>query len=97
MLYISGNLGEYQPECNVETFSFFYYLEYVFVLSKIGTFLQMKMIYINFSINGSGKYFKFNEIKNKIFLDALSKSDARWDGKQEIFFIWPYKKMRGDN
>ena len=28
-------------------------------------------------------------IKNKIFVDALSKSDARWDGKQEKNFIWP--------
>ena len=28
-------------------------------------------------------------MNNKIFLDALSKSDARWDGKQESFFIWP--------
>ena len=26
-----------------------------------------------------------NEIKNKIFHDALSKSDARWDGKEEFF------------
>ena len=24
-----------------------------------------------------------NEIRNKIFLDALSKSDERWEGKQE--------------
>ena len=40
-------------------------------------------------INGSDKCIKFNEMKNKIFLDALSKSDARWDGKQEFFFIWP--------
>ena len=29
-----------------------------------------------------------NEIKIN-FLGALSKSDARWDGKQ-TFFIWPY-------
>ena len=36
--------------------------------------------------NCSAKYIKFNEIQNKIFLDALSKSDARWDGKQEKFF-----------
>ena len=34
-------------------------------------------------------------MKNKICLDTLSKSDAlpksdaRWDGKQEIFYIWP--------
>ena len=28
-------------------------------------------------------------MKIKIFLNALFKSDARWDGKQEIFFIWP--------
>ena len=27
----------------------------------------------------------FNEIKNKNFYDALLKSDARGDGKQEIF------------
>ena len=40
-------------------------------------------------INGSDKYIKFNEIKNKIFLDALAKSDARWDGKQEYYFMWP--------
>ena len=33
------------------------------------------------------KYTKFNEIKNKIFLDALSKSDVRWDGKQEFFYM----------
>ena len=33
------------------------------------------------------KYIKFNEMKNKIFLDALCKSEARWDGKQELFFI----------
>ena len=37
------------------------------------------------TIKCSAKYIKFNEIKNKIFLDALLKSDARWDGKQEIF------------
>jgi len=36
-------------------------------------------------INCSAKYINFNEIKNKFFLDALSKSDARWDGKQENF------------
>ena len=30
--------------------------------------------------NYSAKYIKFNAMKNKIFLDALSKSDARWDG-----------------
>ena len=35
---------------------------------------------------------KFNEIKNKIFLDALAKSDARWDGKQEYYFMWPNSK-----
>ena len=40
-------------------------------------------------INGSDKYIKLNEIKNKIFLDALAKSDARWDGKQEYYFMWP--------
>ena len=34
------------------------------------------------------KYIKFNEMKNKIFLDALCKSNARWDGKQD-FSIWP--------
>ena len=28
-------------------------------------------------INHSAKYIKFNDIENKIFLDALSKSDAR--------------------
>ena len=39
------------------------------------------------SINCSAKYIKFNEIKNKIFLDALAKSDARWDGKQEFFYM----------
>ena len=42
-------------------------------------------------MNYSAKYIIFNEIKNKIFLDALSKSDARLDGKQEIFLIWPKK------
>ena len=26
-------------------------------------------------------------MKNKIFLDALSKSNARWDGKQEFFLF----------
>ena len=26
-------------------------------------------------------------MKNKIFLDVLSKSDARWDAKQEIFYM----------
>jgi len=36
-------------------------------------------------INCSAKYINFNEIKNKFFFDALSKSDARWDGKQENF------------
>ena len=35
------------------------------------------------TINCSAKY--INKIKNKIFLDALSKSDAHWDGKQEFF------------
>ena len=45
--------------------------------------LRRKTIYC------SAEYIIFNEIKNKIFLDALSKSDARWDGKQEILFIWP--------
>ena len=39
------------------------------------------------TINCSAKYIKFNEIENKIFLDALSKSDALWDGKQEIFYM----------
>ena len=38
--------------------------------------------------NGSDKYIKFNEIKKK-FLDALAKSDAPWDGKQEYYFMWP--------
>ena len=41
------------------------------------------------TIDFSAKYIKFNKMKNKIFLDALSKSDARWDGKQNFFFIWP--------
>ena len=40
-------------------------------------------------INGCDKYIKFDEIKNQIFLDALAKSDARWDGKQEYYFMWP--------
>ena len=40
-------------------------------------------------VNGSDKDIKFNEIKNKIFLDALAKNDARWDGKQEYYFMWP--------
>ena len=40
------------------------------------------------------KYIKFNEIKNKIFLDALSKSDARWDGKQEYFLYGPMSRAR---
>ena len=35
--------------------------------------------------NSSAKFIKFNDIKNENFLDALFKSDARWDGKQEIF------------
>ena len=29
-------------------------------------------------------------MKNNFFLDALSKCDAGWDGKQEFFCIWPY-------
>ena len=33
----------------------------------------------------SAKYIKFNEIRNNFFLDALSKSDAHWQGKQELF------------
>ena len=41
------------------------------------------------TIKFSAKYIKFNETKNEIFLDALLKNDARWDGKQEFFFIWP--------
>ena len=45
------------------------------------------------TIHCSAKCIKFNEIKNKIFLDALSKSDARWDGKQEFFFIWPKQEI----
>ena len=40
-------------------------------------------------MNGSDKYIKFSEIKDKIFLDTLAKSDARWDGKQEYYFMWP--------
>ena len=45
--------------------------------------------------NGSAKYMKFNEMKNKIFLDALSKSDAQWDGKQDFFLygLIPTKKF----
>ena len=39
------------------------------------------------TINSSAKYIKFNEIRSKIFLDALSKSDARWDEKQELFYM----------
>ena len=39
------------------------------------------------TINCSAKYIKFIEMKNKIFLDALSKSYARWDGKQELFYL----------
>ena len=39
------------------------------------------------AVNCSAKYIKINETENKIFLDALSKSDARWDGKQEIFYM----------
>ena len=35
-------------------------------------------------INCSAKYIKFNEIKNKNFLNALSKSDARWDGNMAL-------------
>ena len=38
-------------------------------------------------INGSDKYIKFNEIENRIFLDALLKSVACWDRKQEIFYM----------
>ena len=34
------------------------------------------------TINCSAKYIKFDEMKNQIFLDALSKIDARWDRKQ---------------
>ena len=30
---------------------------------------------------------KFNKIENKNFLDALFKSDARGDDKQEIFYM----------
>ena len=37
--------------------------------------------------NFNAKYIKFDEIENKIFLDALSKSDPRWDGKQEFFYM----------
>ena len=37
--------------------------------------------------NCSAKYIKSNEIKNKNFPGELSKSDARWDGKQEFFLI----------
>ena len=39
------------------------------------------------TINCSTIFIKFNEMKNKIFLDALSKSDARWDGKQKFFYM----------
>ena len=39
-------------------------------------------------INCSAKYIKFNEIKSKVFLDALSKSDARWDRKQDFFYLY---------
>ena len=36
----------------------------------------------------SAKYIKLHQIQwNKIFLDALSKSDARWDGKQDFFYL----------
>ena len=35
--------------------------------------------------NCSAKYIKFNEIKNKTFLDALSKSNARLDGNMKYF------------
>ena len=41
------------------------------------------------TINFSAKYIKFIEITNTFFLDAFSKSNARWDGKQGIFSIWP--------
>ena len=30
---------------------------------------------------------KFNKVKNKNFLDALSKSDARWNGKKDFFYL----------
>ena len=32
-------------------------------------------------------HIKFNKIKNKILLDALFKSDARGDGKQESLYM----------
>ena len=34
----------------------------------------------------SAKYIKFIEIKNDFFY-ALSKSDTRWDGKPEFFYM----------
>ena len=47
------------------------------------------------TINCSAKYIKLNEIENKVFLDALSKSNARWDGKQEIFLYGlMFKQMK---
>ena len=44
-----------------------------------------RICFLRKTINCSAKYIRFNEIKNKIFIDALSKSDARCDGKQEFF------------
>ena len=35
----------------------------------------------------SVKYINFNKIRNRILVDALFKSDARSDGKQEIFYM----------
>ena len=40
----------------------------------------------------SAKYIKFNEMKNRFFLDALSKSDVRLDRKQDIFLYNQYFK-----
>ena len=31
--------------------------------------------------------------KKQIFLDALSESDARWDGKQEFFYLALFSRL----
>ena len=43
----------------------------------------------------SVKYIKVNEIENKNVLDAPSKSDARWDGKQDFFYMALSKFFQG--
>ena len=64
----------------------------MFILTILQNLVKLPCLEVTFleTITRSFNYIKFNDIKNKIFLNALFKTNACGDGRQEFLFTWSY-------